>query len=175
MRHFDGVAGTLALPLEGRVSLMIITMLVASTGVNRTLFQRLLGGWAFACLDATYTAAATQAPSRRCRVSGALLDELLLVTGLALLLETNLRAEPCEKLHATDASPDGAGGCAASITQALYDLAEDKGEHVRLDWKGEVPPSNMHDGRAAAAPITMELHWTTMFSYQFSRASTSTS
>ena len=64
-----------------------------------------------------------------------------LVTGLSPLLETNLRAEPSEKLYATDASPDGAGGCAASITQedwlALYDLAEKKGEHVRLDWKGE--------------------------------------
>ena len=30
---------------------------------------------------------------------------------------TNLTAEPCERLHATDASPEGAGGCAASITQ----------------------------------------------------------
>ena len=37
--------------------------------------------------------------------------------GLAPVLETNLRAEPCEKLYATDASPDGAGGFAASITQ----------------------------------------------------------
>ena len=46
--HLDGVAGTLGFPLERRVSLMLITMLVASTGVNRTLFQRLFGGWAFA-------------------------------------------------------------------------------------------------------------------------------
>ena len=88
-----------------------------------------------------------------------------LVTGLSPLLETNLRAEPSEKLYATDASPDGAGGCAASITQedwlAQYDSAEKKGEHVRLDWKGEEPPSNMHDGRAAAA-ITSKLSWTTM-------------
>ena len=94
--------------------------------------------------------------------------------------ETNLRAEPCEKLHATDASPDGAGGCAASIAQdawlALYDLVEEKGEHVRLHLKGEEPPSNMHDGRAAAAPIAVKLNRTTMFSYRFSKgASTSTS
>ena len=152
--HFDG-------HLEGRVSLMLITMLVAATGANRTLHQRLFGGWAFAlafwraanaCLDVAHSAAASLAPSRRCRVSGALSDELLLVTGLAPLLDTHLRAEPCEKLHATGASPDGAGGCAASITQkdwlALYDLAEEKEEHVRLDWKGEEPPSKMHDGRA---------------------------
>ena len=74
------------------------------------------------------------------------------------LLETNLRAEPCEKLCAADASPDGAGGCAASITQedwlALYDLAEDS--MFTLSGGGEEPPSNMHDGRAAAAPIAMK-------------------
>ena len=36
---------------------------------------------------------------------------------------------PCEKLYATEASPDGAGGCAASTQGdwlALYDLAEEK-------------------------------------------------
>ena len=83
-----------------------------------------------------------------------------------------MRAQPCEKLYATDAAPDGAGGCVASITQndwlALYDLAEEKGERVRLDWKGEEPPSNMHDGLAAAAAIAMKLNWTTMFSYRLS-------
>ena len=107
--------------------------------------------------------------------------ELLLVTGLAPLLETNLRAELCEKLYATDASPDGAGGCDASITQedllALCDLVEEKGgEHVRFAWKGEEPPSNMHDVRAAAAPLALKLKRTTMFSDGFSKgASTLTS
>ena len=33
----------------------------------------------------------------------------------------------------------------------------------------EEPPSNMHDGRALAAPITMKLNWTTMFSFRFSK------
>ena len=90
-------------------------------------------------------------PSRRCRV----------ITGLAPLLETNLRAGPCEKRYATDASPSGAGGCVASITReawpAFYELAEEKGEHVRLDWKGDEPPSSMRDGRAAAAPLASVL------------------
>ena len=102
-------------------------------------------------------------------MSGPLIDELLLVTGLAPLQETNLREEPCEKLYATDASPDGAAGCVASVTKndwlAQNDSAEEKGEHVRLDWKGEEPPSNMHDGRAAAAPISMKLNWTTTLSH----------
>ena len=46
-------------------------------------------------------------------------------------------------------------------------LPRQKGEHVRLDWKGEEPPSNMHDGRAAAAPLALKLERTTLFSYRF--------
>ena len=120
---------------------MLITMLVAATGANRTLLQRLLGGWAlalafwreaFACLDVAYSAAASLARSRRCRVSGALLDQLLFVTGLAPLLETNLRAEPCE----TDASQDGAGGVRrvhhAGGLARLVRFGR-KGDYVRLD------------------------------------------
>ena len=122
--HLDGVAGTLGFPLERRVSLVLIMILVAAAGANRTLLRRLLGGWAFAlafgrqafaCLDVACSAAASLAPTRRCRVSGALLDELLLITGLAPLFETNLRAEPCDKLYAAQDSPDGAGGCPTSV------------------------------------------------------------
>ena len=88
-----GVAGTLGFPLGRRVSLMLITMLVAAVGVNRTLLQRLLGGWAFLAFRREVFAA-TLPPSRRCRVNGSLLDELLLITGPASLLQTILRAEP---------------------------------------------------------------------------------
>ena len=42
--RLDGVSGTLGFPLECRVSLMLITMLVAAVGVSRTLLQRFLGG-----------------------------------------------------------------------------------------------------------------------------------
>ena len=43
--RLDGVAGTLGFPLERRVSLMLVTMLMAAMGVNRTPTRRLLGGW----------------------------------------------------------------------------------------------------------------------------------
>ena len=59
-----------------------------------------------------------------------------IVMGLAPWLQTNLRPEPCEKLYAADASPSGAGGCVAPITQRPCSpsaLSEEKGEHVRLD------------------------------------------
>ena len=127
--HLDGVAGTPGFPLERRVSLMLVTVLISAMGVNRTLLRRLPGGWAFvlafrremfASLDVATTAPTLLPPSRRCRVNGALLDELPLVTGLAPLLQTKLRAEPCETLYATDASPSGAGGCSASITSTTW-------------------------------------------------------
>ena len=56
-------------------------------------------------------------------------------------METNLRAEPCEKLYATDASPSGAGSCVAPRGLARL-VRFRRGEHVRLDWQGEEPPSN---------------------------------
>ena len=127
---------------------------------------------ALTCLEVSSAAAASLAPSRR-PVHGALLEELLLVTGLAPLLQTNLRSESSQKLYATDDTKDDDGGCAESITQEdwlpLCDLAEAKGEHVRLQGKGEEPPIRMHDGRAAAAPLAMKSNWTTMFSYRFSQ------
>ena len=104
----DGVSGTLGFPLERRVSIILVMMLNSAVGVNRTLLRRLPGGWAFALafrrevfasLDVSHTAATSSPPSRRCRLDGAPLDELLLVTGRAPLLETNLRAEPCETLY----------------------------------------------------------------------------
>ena len=107
-------------------------------------------------------------------MNGALLDELV----LAPLLETSLRAEPCEKLYATDASPSGAGGCVAPITEGgLVRLVRvGRGERrTRLDWEGDETPSSMRDGRAAAAPLALQLSWATFFSYRFFRRTWSAS
>ena len=120
----------------------------------------------FASLDVSYTAATSLPPSRRCRLNGALFDERLLVTWLAPLLETNLRAEPCETLNAADGSPSGAGGCSASITPKTT-WPRKKGGMFVLIWKREEPPSNMHDVRAVAAPLALKLKWTTLFSHRF--------
>ena len=95
---------------------------------------------------------------------------IYLSQGSILCWKRTLRAEPCETLHATDAYPSGAGGFFASITReawlALNEMAEEKRKHGRLDWKCEEPPSNMHDVRAAAAPLAQRLKWTTLFSYR---------
>ena len=86
--RLDGVSGTLGFLLERRVSLMLVTMLISAVGVNRSLLRRLRERGAFrrevfASLHVSCTAATPLPPSRRCRLNGALLDEFLLVTGLA--------------------------------------------------------------------------------------------
>ena len=44
---------------------------------------------------------------------------------------------------------------------------EKKVRHFRFDWKCEEPPRNMHDVRAAAAPLSLKLKLTTLFSWWF--------
>ena len=129
--RLDGMSGTLGFPLERRVSRMLTTMLTAAVGVNRTLLQRLLGGWAFAltfrrevfaCLDVSYTAAATLLPCRRCRVTRRSdSTSFCLSQGLLLCCRRSCGRNLCAQLFATDASPRGAGGCVAPITQKTWD------------------------------------------------------
>ena len=184
--RLDGVSGTLGFPLERWVSLVIFTMLDAAVGVKSDALTASPGREGkgirprlrregFASIDVSYTTV----KSTQYQINKALLNKLLHITRFAPMLQTNLRAEPCENLCAADASSSGAGGCVASITQeawlALYDLAVEKGEHVRLGWKGEEPPSNTHHGRAAA-PLAFKLNRATLFLYRFfQKASTSIS
>ena len=76
---------------------MVVPMLVAVVGVNRTLLRRLLRG--FDSLDVSCTAATT----------------FFLSQGLLLCWRQNLRAELSEKLIATDASTSGTGSCFAAV------------------------------------------------------------
>ena len=132
-------------------------------GVNRTLLHRL-------SLAIAFRRKSIRQRRRVLHCSCHSASKQTMSQGLLLLLQTNLRTEPWEKLYATDASPSGAGGCVAPTTRgawlAFYDLTEEKGEDVRLDWKGE-EPSNMHDGRGAGASLALKLNWATMFSHRF--------
>ena len=106
-------------------------------------------------------------------MNGALLDELLLVTGIAPLLETQQLAggtlrkkRPTLRMYRFVSLPAALPHHTGDLAR-LVRLAEEKGEHVRLDWKGEEPPSNMHDGRAAVAPLALKLNWAALFSHRF--------
>ena len=111
-------------------------------------------------------------PRRRCAITGPLLDELLLATFLGPLLTANLRAPPCLTLFSTNASLSGARACSSTVSfeqwTKLYDLSEERGELVCLDWCA-CPPvdTDPRDGRASAFFTTVELPWEEFFSYRF--------
>ena len=60
----------------------------------------------------------------------------------------------------------------ATITESRwieqYDLKEERGEHVRLDWPAGQPPTELTDQRAVAARLTAEFAWRPAFFAQFS-------
>ena len=114
---------------------------------THNFLQQLLGAWNFAlsfrrdalcCLDVAFLAARTIPTRRPIPPTGALLDDLLLVCGVAPLLQADLRASLPLKFFATEASPSGAGACVAPVTEGLWktlnNLAEEHGVHVRLSW-----------------------------------------
>ena len=147
--RLDGVSGTLVFSVERGFSFMLVTMLLSVAGVNRTLLRRLLGGWAFALafrrgvfasLDVSYTAATTLPPSRRCRLIEALFDELQLVTGLAQFVgDKTCEQDPAKSSTLRTLRRAWAAAWRLYAREdwlAFYELAAEKGDHVRLDWKG---------------------------------------
>ena len=138
---------------------------VSLSGANRTFLQHLLGRWAFACLDVAYSAAVSREWSRGGRASPNHRTRSFAGTEpesrtLREVLRCRCLTKWCWRVRRVR-HPGRLAPC-------LYDLAAEKGEHLRLDWKGEEPQSKMRDGHAAAAPIDMKLRWTTMFSHRFS-------
>ena len=103
---------------------------------------------ALSVLDVAFVAAECFPPRRRCAVESALLDELLVTTFLASLLDAGLWAQPHLQLFATDASPSGAGACSTPVSLELWnrldDFSDDKGCSVRLDWNlRSMPPPEL--------------------------------
>ena len=149
---------------------MLITMLIAAVGANRTLLQRLLGLCAlalafrrdvFASLDVSHTAAATLPPSRRCQANGSLLDELL--QGLLLCCKRICGRNPATKLCAADASPSGAGGCVAPVTQEAWLALNDA---PRLERRGT---TEQHARWKCSRCTALQLNRATLCSYRFFR------
>ena len=161
----DGISGSLGFPMHRRTTLMYVTLLGALLGVTRGSLQQILGAWNFAsvsgekrscCLDVAFMCARKLPTRRHTPAHGALLDDLLVVAGIAPLLQADLRTQHRYDLFATDASPSGAGACIAKVPpelwHSLYRIAEERGEHVRLDWGP--PPSFVSTHSSAAALIT---------------------
>ena len=154
-------------------------MLAKVTGAARGLsghdLRRLLGLRVYALssvLDVAFVVVECFPPRRRCAVEGALLDELLVTTFLAPLLDADLRARQHLHLFATDASPSGAGACSTPVSlelsTLLFDFSEEKGCSVRLDWDADsMHPPEFRDSRVAVAGAVVDLPWVECFSYRF--------
>jgi len=168
-------------PLARRASLMLVTLVGLLVGLTQTYLQQLLGAWNFtmafrsaslSVLDVVYTAALRLPQQKRVRLTGAARTDLLVATCLAPLLYADLKAQPVPQLFATDASSLGGGCTVAAITNEeldfLYSIAEERGEHVRLDWDPAAePPTELRDARAFAAPLACRLDWKILYGYRF--------
>ena len=133
-----------------RATLALTTCLGACLGVNRAQLKSLLGAWVCTLsfrrecpsfLDVSFVGAQSLPSRKPCKPSGALLDELVLVSVLAPPFSANLRAPPLSELFAFDASDARAGGFRAPVCEdqwrSLYDLSEERREHVRLEWSSQ--------------------------------------
>ena len=176
----DGISGSLGFPMHRRTTLMYVTLLGALLGVTRGSLQQILGAWNFAlsfrrealcCLDVAFLCARKLPTRRHTPAHGALLDDLLVVAGIAPLLQADLRTQPRYDLFATDASPSGAGACIAKVTpdlwHSLHRIAEERGEHVRLDWGPGPPPPSFVSTHSSAAALVTPATWTELFAYRF--------
>ena len=154
---------------------MHVTLTSAVLGVTRTSLQHLLGAWNFAlsfrreassCLDVAFLAARTLPARHPVPPTGSHSDDLLLVCGIGPLLQADLRASPRLGVFATDASPSGAGACAAPVTndlwQTLCNLAQEHGEHVRLSWGCSPPPLELTPSLCACAALVTPADWSVL-------------
>ena len=137
----DGIAGTLGFRMCRRTSLMHVTLTGAVLGVACTGpgTLRFASDVRRCVVYVTFLAARTLPARRPIPPTG---DDLLLMCGIAPLLQADSRASPRLKLFACDASPFGAHKCVAPVTAELWwtlrHLALEQGEHVRLRWSSSL-------------------------------------
>ena len=121
------------------------------------------------CLDVAFVAARTRPTRRSIPPTGALLDDLLLVCGIGPLLQADLSASPRLEVFATDASPSGAGACAAPVTNDLWrtlyrrtwaSMYASVGAALRLYWNSRL--------RVVHVPRSSRpADWSVLFEYRF--------
>ena len=88
-------------------------------------------------LDASFAEAAKHPATHLRRLPRQVRNELLAVSLLGPLLQTDLRVSWCPELFCMDASPTGAGLCSAPSTEAavreLWRLSEQRGFYTKLE------------------------------------------
>ena len=130
----DGEAGNVGVPRTRRAELAMASLDVAALGwCSRGLRRQLVGLWVhpilyrrelLCVLDGLFGGLA--GPAEDCASEGSVTqmtcaqrDELTLLSVLAPLMETNLRAQVLPQLYTCDASPDGAGGTVTGLSEPV--------------------------------------------------------
>ena len=103
-------------------------------------------------------------------------DEILFAALLLPFAEADVRAPVSRVISATDATVERAGSCTTRVppkhADLLFSRAEERGEHVRLDWHEHelvwqpcdlAPPSEDLDSLVRALP------WETTRGYRFTQ------
>ena len=113
---------------------------------SERLLQKVSGLWAFACqfrrplfsvFDTLYSPSHPSGdPNLHFKMPRELVQELQLMSSLGLLALTDLRAQVCETLYATDSSPSGAGivSChvGPEVAGELYRRHDSRGFYTKL-------------------------------------------
>ena len=145
--EIDGDAGLVSAPRDRLLTLMLCTGEVARRGwATPKLLSMLLGCWihalmfrrpAMCVLDASFAEAAKHPATHLRRLPRQVRNELLAVSVLGPLLQTDLRVSWCPELFCMDASPTGSGLCSAPSTEAavreLWRLSEQRGFYTKLE------------------------------------------
>ena len=143
----DGIKGLVSAPRDRVLVLMLCTAEVCRKGsCTPKLLSMLLGCWihvvmfrrpALCVLDSAFAAAALVPSDRVIRLSSRARNELVALSVLGPLLQTDLRTSWCPRLFCMDASPSGAALCSveAPVTavQELWRHTEQRGYYTRLE------------------------------------------
>eukprot|EP00439_Symbiodinium_sp_Y106_P019028 s5802_g2.t1 len=141
----DGVLGLVGAPRARVLVLMLLTTIIARKGVcSASLLASLVGLWihvlmfrrpVMALLSQSFADARREPADEIFPLHRNTVNELLALSALGPLIQTDLRVSYVDKLFAMDASPDGAGLVEAdlpsSVVKELWRFSEQRGFYTR--------------------------------------------
>jgi hypothetical protein len=146
-----GKSGKVGAPRATRVQLVHLGLLALSLPVlSKELLQSLLGSLVYPLshrkvlmshLGRTYTFVSNAPEKVGIKLPHDVKQELLGAVLSLCVAETDIRAPVSTLITASDATPQTAAVVQATVSrpcaEALYDLAEHRGEYARLDWSSD--------------------------------------
>ena len=142
----DGVAGKVSAPRHRIGLLMMCSSIVACKGfATPKLLSAIVGSWVsvlmfrrpiMAIMEAVFSEGQNKPANKVFKLSRQARNELLALSILGPVAQTNLRTRTCSKIFCMDASPHGSGICQADETESvvaeLWRHSEQRGFYTRL-------------------------------------------